>query len=175
MAQRRDLYARRLPARRRVPQALRHLAGGVRGRRVRGIGINVFRPEVDRPVQGRNVPSTWRSSCRPLIRQGHFVSLAQAIAALPEREQAARRGGHHRHPARVIARILVNYGRWRELGFMPTLGSYEARPSSPVARCASRRRRHRYLEGGHRRRRARPPSSSAPPTTPSPPARPTSW
>ena len=25
----------------------------------------------------------------------------------------------------VIARILVNYGRWRELGFMPTLGSYE--------------------------------------------------
>ena len=29
-----------------------------------GIGINVFRPEVDRPVLGRNVPE-YMSSCRP--------------------------------------------------------------------------------------------------------------
>ena len=56
----------------------------------------------------------------------HVVSLAQAIAALPEREQAARREEVITDIQReVIARILVNYGRWRELGFMPTLGSYE--------------------------------------------------
>ena len=76
-----------------------------------GIGINVFRPEVDRPVQGRNVPEYMADIMpAPESAPGHFVSLAQAIADI-QRE--------------VIARILVNYGRWRELGFMPTLGSYE--------------------------------------------------
>ena len=92
-----------------------------------GIGINVFRPEVDRPVQGRNVPE-YMADIMPAPESvpGHFVSLAQAIAALPEREQAARREEVITDIQReVIARILVNYGRWRELGFMPTLGSYE--------------------------------------------------
>ena len=57
-----------------------------------GIGINVFRPEVDRPVQGRNVPEYMADIMpAPESAPGHFVSLAQAIAALPEREQAARR------------------------------------------------------------------------------------
>ena len=92
-----------------------------------GIGINVFRPEVDRPVQGRNVPEYMADIMpAPESAPGHFVSLAQAIAALPEREQAARREEVITDIQReVIARILVNYGRWRELGFMPTLGSYE--------------------------------------------------
>ena len=92
-----------------------------------GIGINVLRPEVDRPVQGRNVPEYMAELMpAPESEPGHFVSLAQAIAALPEREQAARREEVITDIQReVIARILVNYGRWRELGFMPTLGSYE--------------------------------------------------
>ena len=92
-----------------------------------GIGINVFRPEVDRPVQGRNVPEYMADIMpAPESAPGHFVSMAQAIAALPEREQAARREEVITDIQReVIARILVNYGRWRELGFMPTLGSYE--------------------------------------------------
>lgn len=92
-----------------------------------GIGINVFRPEVDRPVQGRNVPEYMADIMpAPDSEPGHFVSLAQAIAALPECEQAARREEVITDIQReVIARILVNYGRWRELGFMPTLGSYE--------------------------------------------------
>lgn len=53
-----------------------------------GIGINVFRPEVDRPVQGRNVPEYMADIMpAPESAPGHFVSLAQAIAALPERER----------------------------------------------------------------------------------------
>ncbi|MFR7403418.1 MAG: hypothetical protein ACLUW6_01850 [Coriobacteriaceae bacterium] len=106
------------------------------------------------PCRVATFPSTWRISCRPLNpSRGISLSLAQAIAALPEREQAARREEVITDIQReVIARILVNYGRWRELGFMPTLGSYEG--SSFLTGRAVRiggRRRHRYFgRHGHR-------------------------
>lgn len=98
---------------------------------------------------------------------------------MPEREQAARREEVITDIQReVIARILVNYGRWRELGFMPTLGSYEG--SSFLTGRAVRiegRRRQRYFEGTATGVDDAAVFSSAPPTTPSPspPARPTSW
>ena len=134
-----------------------------------GIGINVFRPEVDRPVQGRNVPE-YMADIMPAPESvpGHFVSLAQAIAALPEREQAARREEVITDIQReVIARILVNYGRWRELGFMPTLGSYEGssfltgravRIEDAAGTATFDGTATEAARRGHWRRRARPPS-----------------
>ncbi len=125
-----------------------------------GIGINVFRPEVDRPVQGRNVPEYMADLMpAPESAPGHFVSLAQAIAALPEREQAARREEVITDIQReVIARILVNYGRWRELGFMPTLGSYEGSSFLTGRAVRIEDAAGRYFgRHGHRRRRARSP------------------
>ncbi len=146
--------------------SLEACGGGVRGYRHQRV------PPRGRPsVQGRNVPSTWRISCRPLNPSRgiscHWPRPSRHCRSA-SRLLVARRS-HHDIQREVIARILVNYGRWRELGFMPTLGSYEARPSSPVARCASTDAAGTAtLEHGHWRRRARPPSRPAPPTTPSP-------
>ncbi|MEC4271775.1 biotin--[acetyl-CoA-carboxylase] ligase [Adlercreutzia sp. R25] len=93
-----------------------------------GIGINVFRPDVDVPVQGRNVPAYMAElMLAPESQPGTPMTVAEAAAALPEREQAARREGVITDIQReVIARMLVSYGRWRELGFTPSLGSFEA-------------------------------------------------
>ncbi len=93
-----------------------------------GIGINVFRPDIDVPVQGRNVPAYMAElMLAPDSQPGAPMTVAEAAAALPEREQAARREEIITDIQReVIARMLVGYGRWRELGFMPSLGRFEA-------------------------------------------------
>ena len=89
-----------------------------------GIGINVFPPDIDRPAIGRNVPA-YMTDLMLECPGGETVS--EATAALPEDEQAARREEVITDVQReVLARVLVNYGRWRELGFHPSLASYGA-------------------------------------------------
>lgn len=93
-----------------------------------GIGINVFAPEVALPVSGRNVPSYMADlMLAPEATPENPVTVAQATetltgkAAFEAREQVITDIQRE-----VIARILVSYGRWRELGFMPSQGSYDA-------------------------------------------------
>ncbi|MFR1168485.1 MAG: hypothetical protein ACLSDQ_13435 [Adlercreutzia equolifaciens] len=84
-----------------------------------GIGINVFRP--GRPSRAGSNESTWGYHAGPQSALGmcHWPGhrgIAGATAARPRRSSPTS--------SEVIA-CTVNYGRWRELGFMPTLGSYE--------------------------------------------------
>ena len=93
-----------------------------------GIGINVFRPEVDVPVQGRNVPSYMAELMKaggPLDADAGTV--ADAATALTGSAREAYCEQIITDVQReVLARLFVGYGRWRELGFMPSLGTYES-------------------------------------------------
>ena len=93
-----------------------------------GIGINVFPPEVAVPVQGRNVPSYMADlMSAPDATPEHPRTVAEAVEALTGKARTEARERVITDIQReVIARILVNYGRWRELGFMPSQGSYDA-------------------------------------------------
>lgn len=92
-----------------------------------GIGINVFRPEIDVPACGRNVPAYMAELMRaPESTSEHPLTVAEATAQLEGAALAARREEVITDIQReVLARIFVSYGRWRELGFMPSVGSYE--------------------------------------------------
>lgn len=91
-----------------------------------GIGINVFPPAIAQPVEGRNVPAYLTDlMIAPDAAPGG--TLTQAVAALPEDERAARREEAITDVQReVLARVLVAYGRWRELGFAPSMPLYGA-------------------------------------------------
>ena len=93
-----------------------------------GIGINVFPPEIAQPVEGRNVPEYMTDlMAAPDADAPRGTTLTQVVEALPEDERAARREELITDVQReVLARVLVNYGRWRELGFQPSLASYGA-------------------------------------------------
>lgn len=93
-----------------------------------GIGINVFPPDIAQPVEGRNIPEYMTDlMLAPDATAADPVTVTEATAALDEPARAARREEVITDIQReVLARILVNYGRWRELGFQPSLGSYGA-------------------------------------------------
>ena len=93
-----------------------------------GIGVNVFPPDVERPIEGRNIPEYLADLMMdPASSPAHPVTVRAAIEALDESEQAARREELITDVQReVLARVLVNYGRWRELGFQPSLATDEA-------------------------------------------------
>ncbi len=90
-----------------------------------GIGINVFPPDIAQPVDGRNVPEYMTDL---MIASGTpSLTVTEATAALDEPARAERREELITDVQReVLARVLVNYGRWRELGFQPSLASYGA-------------------------------------------------
>ncbi len=90
-----------------------------------GIGINVFPPEIEQPAVGRNVPEYMTDL---MIASGTpSLTVTEATAALDEPARAERREEVITDIQReVLARVLVNYGRWRELGFQPSLASYGA-------------------------------------------------
>lgn len=90
-----------------------------------GIGINVFPPDIAQPVDGRNVPEYMTDL---MIASGTpSLTVTEATAALDEPARAERREEVITDIQReVLARVLVNYGRWRELGFQPSLASYGA-------------------------------------------------
>ncbi|MEY8461306.1 biotin--[acetyl-CoA-carboxylase] ligase [Eggerthellaceae bacterium 24-137] len=93
-----------------------------------GIGINVFPPDIPQPVEGRNVPVYLADlMVADGSEPGSPVTMTAAVEALPESERVARREEVICDVQReVLARVLVNYGRWRELGFQPSLASYGA-------------------------------------------------
>ena len=93
-----------------------------------GIGVNVFAPEVALPVSGRNVPSYMADlMLAPEATPENPLTVAQATAKLTGKAAfEAREQVITDIQREVIARILVSYGRWRELGFMPSQGSYDA-------------------------------------------------
>ena len=91
-----------------------------------GIGINVFPPAIAQPVEGRNVPA-YLTDLMVAPDAAPGATLTQAVAALPEDERAARREEVITDVQReVLARVLVAYGRWRELGFAPAMPLYGA-------------------------------------------------
>ena len=132
------------------------------------------------PCRAATSPNTRPTSCR--LESARSLRVAGPVhRGIAAREQAARREEVITDIQReVIARILVNYGRWRELGLHADVGQLRGLVL-PHGSCRAHRGRcrHRYFgRHGHRQcRPARSPSSSAPPTkpSPSPPARPTSW
>lgn len=93
-----------------------------------GVGINVFPPDIAQPVEGRNIPEYMTDlMLAPDATAANPVTVTEATAALDEPARAARREEVITDIQReVLARILVNYGRWRELGFQPSLASYGA-------------------------------------------------
>lgn len=93
-----------------------------------GIGINVFPPDIAQLVEGRNIPEylTDLMFASDAGSEG-AVTVTQAAAELDEGARAAFREEIITDVQReVLARILVNYGRWRELGFQPSLASFSA-------------------------------------------------
>ena len=93
-----------------------------------GIGVNVFAPDIAVPVEGRNVPAYMADlMMAPESTPGHPLTVAQATEGLSGRALAARREEVITDVQReIIARVLVNYGRWRELGLQPSLASLSA-------------------------------------------------
>ena len=93
-----------------------------------GIGINVFAPDIERPVEGRNVPQYMTDlmlAKAPDAPAG--ATVAEYAATLEGRAQTAYREEVISDVQReVLARVLVSYGRWRELGFEPSLSNYDA-------------------------------------------------
>lgn len=93
-----------------------------------GIGVNVFAPEVAVPVEGRNVPSYMADLMAAAdSTPEHPQTVAEAAAALSGRALTAYREEIITDIQReIIARILVSYGRWRELGLQPSVASLSA-------------------------------------------------
>lgn len=93
-----------------------------------GIGINVFAPDIAQPVEGRNVPQYMVDlmlAKAPDASAG--ATVAEYAATLEGRAQTAYREEVISDVQReVLARLLVSYGRWRELGFEPSLPNYDA-------------------------------------------------
>lgn len=93
-----------------------------------GIGINVFAPDIAQPVEGRNVPQYMADlmlAKTPDASAG--ATVAEYAATLEGRAQTAYREEVISDVQReVLARLLVSYGRWRELGFEPSLPNYDA-------------------------------------------------
>lgn len=93
-----------------------------------GIGINVFAPDIAQPVEGRNVPQYMADlmlAKTPDAPAG--ATVAEYAATLEGRAQTAYREEVISDVQReVLARLLVSYGRWRELGFEPSLPNYDA-------------------------------------------------
>ena len=93
-----------------------------------GIGINVFAPDIAQPVEGRNVPQYMADlmlAKAPDASAG--ATVAEYAATLEGRAQTAYREEVISDVQReVLARLLVSYGRWRELGFEPSLSNYDA-------------------------------------------------
>ena len=93
-----------------------------------GIGINVFAPDIAQPVEGRNVPQYMADL---MLAKAPDASVGATVAAyaatLEGRAQTAYREEVISDVQReVLARLLVSYGRWRELGFEPSLPNYDA-------------------------------------------------
>lgn len=102
--------------------SLETCAGGV----CVGVGVNVFRPAIDQPVEGRNVPS-YMAELMPVpgADPAFPETVAQATRSLTGRTLAdARERVITDIQREVVARILVGYGRWRELGFAPSQAQY---------------------------------------------------
>lgn len=93
-----------------------------------GIGINVFAPEIAQPVEGRNIPQ-YVADLMPSGAEGENGALTAAAYAdtLEGRAQTDYREAVIADVQReVLARIMVSYGRWRELGFESSLPNYDA-------------------------------------------------
>lgn len=93
-----------------------------------GIGINVFAPDIAQPVEGRNIPqymADLMAADAPDAAAGQTA--AQYAATLEDRAQADYREAVIADVQReVLARVMVSYGRWRELGFASSLANYDA-------------------------------------------------
>lgn len=92
-----------------------------------GIGVNVFRPEIDVPVQGRNVPEYLADLMpAPDTAAGERLTVTQAAGSLRDADLADFREQIIVNVQReVLAHLFVAYGRWRELGILPSLSAYE--------------------------------------------------
>lgn len=93
-----------------------------------GIGINVFAPEIAQPVEGRNIPQ-YMADLMLSGAEGENGALTAAAYAdtLEGRAQTDYREAVIADVQReVLARIMVSYGRWRELGFASSLPNYDA-------------------------------------------------
>lgn len=102
--------------------SLETCAGGV----CVGVGVNVFRPDIDQPVEGRNVPS-YMAELMPVpgADPAFPETVAQATQSLTGRALTSAREQVITDIQReIVARILVGYGRWRELGFAPSQARY---------------------------------------------------
>ena len=93
-----------------------------------GIGVNVFRPEIDVPVQGRNVPEYLAGlMAAPDAALGERLTVAQVASGLSGAALTSYREQVITDVQReVLARVFVGYGRWREMGFAPSLSAFES-------------------------------------------------
>lgn len=94
-----------------------------------GIGINVFAPDIAQPVEGRNIPQYMADIMTVPGSDGSDggQTVAARAASLTGRELIDYREEIIADVQReVLARILVSYGRWRELGFESSLANYDA-------------------------------------------------
>lgn len=97
-----------------------------------GIGINVFPPDIAQPAVGRNIPVYMADlMAAPAAPGGAVPGGAHTVAAAAEALEGKAAADFREEvitdiQREVLARVLVNYGRWRELGFQPSLASYGA-------------------------------------------------
>ena len=93
-----------------------------------GIGVNVFAPDIAQPVEGRNIPQYMADLMLATAEGAPAGATVAAYAATLEGRALAdyREEVISVVQREVLARILVSYGRWRELGFESSLSNYDA-------------------------------------------------